>query len=404
MKRRYTLLLAVLLACGLAAPQTPAHAQGGLQISVQEPKYTFGDPITFGIVAQDSAVITEVTFLHRPVGETTARSSKVTYSTLSQTARFVLDPQQQRLAPFAVLEYWWQVRDAAGNELTTEPRQFEYSDNRFQWLARSDKALTVHWYTGDDRFGEAALEIAAAALSNIGQALDVEPPTAIDIFIYASDDDARPVLQAALAPLWAGGHADPALGVVVVVAAPDLEMPVTLERSLPHELAHLLIHSATGPNYALVPAWLNEGLATDFEDPPDPAQPDTLAAAWKNRTLPSLAGLCGPFPPEPARARLAYAESASVVRHIRERFGAAGLAALLRAYAAGLGCGDGVQQALGRPLAQLEAEWLAETMQSNPVSVRLRALAPWLLLGGLTLTAPALAGLLALRKRRDRMV
>jgi hypothetical protein len=57
-------------------------------------------------------------------------------------------------------------------------------------------------------------------------------------------------------------------------------------------------------------------------------------------------------------AALAYAQSASVVHYIAERYGASQLSALVAAYANGLSCDEGVRLALGISLSELENQWL----------------------------------------------
>ena len=99
-----------------------------------------------------------------------------------------------------------------------------------------------------------------------------------------------------------------------------------------------------------------------------------------------LDSLCGPF--QAQTARLAYAESESVVRFIESRFGAEGINRLLDAYAAGAGCDEGVQTSLGLSLAELHTRWLKELAPVDDPALRLAAWAPWLLLAGLVLLAP----------------
>ena len=137
---------------------------------------------------------------------------------------------------------------------------------------------------------------------------------------------------------------------------------------------------------------------------PDPDYPTALAKAREGGYLISLADLCGPFPADPLRAQLAYAESESAARYLHDRYGSQSVAALLAAYADGLGCSAGVERALGQPLADFESGWLAEAVNANPSMFKLRALAPWLVLAAMVLFAPALFWLLTHANAKARVV
>jgi hypothetical protein len=67
--------------------------------------------------------------------------------------------------------------------------------------------------------------------------------------------------------------------------------------------------------------------------------------------------LCIPFSPDPRTAVLSYAQSASVVQFIRQRYGADGIRRLLSAYADGASCTSGVEEALEVSFGKLENDW-----------------------------------------------
>ena len=191
----------------------------------------------------------------------------------------------------------------------------------------------------------------------------------------------------------------------MAAVAPGLEATTTMDNLIPHEITHLLIYKAVGSSaaYAQVPTWLNEGLAVLNQRQPNPDFPAVIAAANANGQLFSLGSLCGPFPSDPARRELAYAQSESVVRLIREQLGAKVFAPLLAAYADGASCEAGVERGLGISLAELEGRWLAGVVQANPVALKLRPLAAWLFLSLIVLVSLGLFLALALRgQARDR--
>jgi len=136
-------------------------------------------------------------------------------------------------------------------------------------------------------------------------------------------------------------------------------------------VAHLILAAALGASYEGIPAWFNEGLALMTAPEPDPTLESTLAVATREgRTFP-LEALCpstfGGLSPQ--EAALAYAQSESVMRYMVNRFGTSQVRTLLAAYASGLSCGDGVEQALGISLTELETQWhndLARAVTRTP--------------------------------------
>src|SRR5690349_23888211 len=122
-------------------------------------------------------------------------------------------------------------------------------------------SLHIHWYEGDPNFGQAALNGAQAGLTSISALMALDLTPAVDVFIYATQEDLRGTLVLG-GEDWVAGHADPALGVVMVAVEPDAEQNITLERRLPHELMHVMMYRSVGAGYHNLPAWLREGTAT----------------------------------------------------------------------------------------------------------------------------------------------
>ncbi len=395
-----------LIAWALAAAG-PTAAQGGIAVvAVPPPQYTFGEVLTFQVSARSAAPITSALVFYRPLGKERATAGKAEFSVSQEvTAMHTLDLKARVLAPFTTVEYWWEIHDQAGASLTTQPQTFYYEDNRFNWQTRTRDRVTVHWYRGDAEFGQAAVDIASAAVTQANKDIGAPLPDQVNVYIYADEQDLRAALGLAGRVVGVSGHADPGLGVVMAAVAPGLEATTTMDNLIPHEITHLLIYKAVGSSaaYAQVPTWLNEGLAVLNQRQPNPDFPAVIAAANANGQLFSLGSLCGPFPSDPARRELAYAQSESVVRLIREQLGAKVFAPLLAAYADGASCEAGVERGLGISLAELEGRWLAGVVQANPVALKLRPLAAWLFLSLIVLVSLGLFLALALRgQARDR--
>jgi hypothetical protein len=278
--------------------------------------------------------------------------------------------------------YWWTIITAAEDRLTTEPRTFVYADNRFDWQTLSDGIVNVHWYRGDLKVAQLALDVAVAGLNRARQDIDTHVfHRPIDIYLYASTSD----LSAALAAGMDSGTEALTLyetNVILVSFGPEGVNIPKLERVLPHEVTHALIHEATQSDHDHVPRWLSEGLATSVEYAfvPDPDAPSLLKQAIQEGEWLPLDTLCAAFPRDPAHSRLAYAQSASLVDYIRDRYGRQDLRDLVAAYADGATCEGGVNRVLDSTLSRLEAQWLTSLEPGSRWARLFRDAAPWLIL------------------------
>jgi hypothetical protein len=115
----------------------------------------------------------------------------------------------------------------------------------------------------------------------------------------------------------------------------------------------------------------------------------------------AIADLCEAFPLDASRAFLAYAESQSFVRFLRDTYGTSGLFSLASAYADGLSCEQGVMRALGASLVSLDTRWRESVLGQNVAGVFLRNMLPYLGLFVFMLLIP-LIGFFQRRPTDDR--
>jgi len=398
--RKLKLILALWWAVGLSGPgYSPALAQSGLHVEIfPAPEYTFAKVITFRISASSSVSISQVTLFYRVKPAADLQSAPAIFAAGQDVTGLVtLDLESAPWSPFTEIDYWWEVQDAAQSRLTTEPQSFQYVDNRFNWQELSQGPIAVHWYEGNQAFGQTALSTAVTGLTQASLTLGLAQPASVNIYIYADALDAQEALQPSR-HLWAEGRTFPDLQLAIVTVAPGLQASRDLGRQLPHEIMHLALAQRLGAGYARLPNWLNEGLAVMNQGQPDPELASALAQADEADALFPLANLCGPFPADPAQAQLAYAESESVVRYIRDHYPLATRAKLLDAYAQGAACEAGVAQGLNLSQADLEQAWradLAPAATTSPLWWPWAILSAVVLLGGVVMTLFTLSGLKA---------
>jgi hypothetical protein len=396
LRRTFFLLLLALPAFGFTRPP---QAGGGLDVRDIGISYDFGQQITFSARLTAAAPITEADISFRDVDEPNTRVEALTVSPDGSTS-YRYDAALNVIRPFATIVFSYQATLSNGQTVTSTPFYFRYEDNRFNWKSLADGPVTVHWHEGDDAFGRAALDAARAGLQGLGQIMPVSLDAPLDIYIYSNAGE----LQSALTlggSEWLAGHADPTLGVAMVSIAPGEMQTIELQRQVPHELVHIMLYRSTGPQgYNRLPAWLNEGIASMAELYPNPDYASALTLASGNGTLLPLDDLCASFPADSGRAFLAYSESDSFVRYLRDAYGYTGLVALTKAYSDGLDCEIGATRAVGTPLSQLDARWRESVLGQNVVGVATRNLLPYFVMLGFVLVVPLWTALASVRERR----
>ncbi|MGH2592952.1 MAG: peptidase MA family metallohydrolase [Anaerolineae bacterium] len=383
----------------------PLHAAQPAPIAARlTHDYVFAQQITFVLDATSDARITRAIVFYQS-DRSSLRQGEVAFT--PETTVHVEVLQELRggaIPPFSTVTYWWEIADEAGQTFTTPRVTFEYIDNRFDWRQVSDADVTVYWSEGDAAFGEAALDTAIESLPAIADEIGISPASDIEIYVYPSRDDLIGALRLGGRD-WAGGQARPELGVVLVDVPASPVAVSEMRRLIPHELTHLLVYAATQPNYDRVPSWLDEGLATANEGSPDPSLAVALDAALRAGRLLSFESLCAPFAADAGEARLAYAQSSSLVQFIRDRHGSQGIRGLLAAYRENAVCAPGAERALNMPLTALESEWRAQLTSGSgsAAGVVVDTSAPWLALSAIACLTllPILGGLPLIAHRKS---
>jgi hypothetical protein len=342
--------------------------------------YTFGQRMTFTLTADEiaaSEVAQVVLFFQSEAASQTFTVDLPPPTTWPLTHQ--IDLTTLRLPPFADVAYWWRVTLSDGAVIDLPAQTIAYTDDQFNWQTLSRNGVTARWVGDDLALGQLALDIVAESLPRLRQLLPVPEPVEFDLYLYPTSADLRAALRLT-GQEWVGAHAHPELGVLLVTAVNIRTAPADLRQSIPHEMAHLLLYQATGPNYDQIPQWFNEGLATYMEASPNPNYDLLLAEAVNGRTTIPLAELCATFPSREEQALLAYAQSVSVVRYIQAQYGNQAVRGLVSAFADGADCQSGVQRALGLTLDELSRDWLRNLEPRSPLAQFWQESGLWLLL------------------------
>jgi hypothetical protein len=368
------LIMALLLPAQVRAQSDAFQAEA-------EASYTFGQTMTFSLRAKSELPITAATLYFNT--ERMDSTFSVPFDVAAEREVVLVHEvslTQVQLDPFATIRYWWEV-ESGGDTYMVAEQSFEYIDDRFDWhqLVRGDTA--VYWTGAAANLGQVALDVVADVQPRLEAIFPETQPGFARIYIYPSTDYLRSALRLTGRD-WLGADAMPELGVVLVTAVNARTAASDLGQSIPHELGHLMLYRATGAGYGDMPRWLEEGVATFFEKEPNPAYENAVQDAVTNEETIPFSQLCVEFPAEAARTQLAYAQSASLVSHIRSEYGNEALREMITAYADGADCDSGVRRSLGISLTSLEEGWRERLVPESTTARFWKREGIWLLLAG----------------------
>jgi hypothetical protein len=398
MKSTSYLSLVILLGLALALFNArPAEAQAGIALENVEASHQFGEAITFVATLKSAVDIQSISIV---VSDEAQRLNQVATVIPQADGRmeFRLDTRQTLLRPFTLVKWSYQFTLSDGSVIQSETFYVRYTDNRFDWQTLESGTVRVNWYEGDANFGQAVLNTVQSGLGSVSQLMAVDLAQPIEVYIYANTDALAGTLALG-GESWVAGHADPALGVLMIAVEPGDQQGITMEQRIPHELMHVMMYRSVGPGYYNIPLWLREGMASLAEIYPNADYERVLADASAQNTLIPLKDLCTSFPADRGQAFLAYAQARSFTDYLYRTHGAIDLLSLITDYASGVDCEHGPERVFGAPLSNLEMNWRSSVLDQNTLLPALQGLSPYLVLLCLILMIPFIGIMITLRKK-----
>ncbi len=231
-------------------------------------------------------------------------------------------------------------------------------DDRFEWRTLEGPRVRLHWYEGDERFAQRALDIGEDAVERASELLGVTETDPVDFFIYASEGAFREALGPGTREN-VGGQANASIRTLFGLIEPTDIGSDWVDVLVTHELTHLVFGTAVRNPYHHPPRWLNEGLAVYLSEGYDAGDRTLVEGAAASGELMPLGALGGLFPTTRARFNLAYSESVSAVDHFIATHGEPKLVQLIRSYAEGVTDDEAFTDATGADLAAFDASWVA---------------------------------------------
>ena len=358
------IIIASLLLFAMVGPAIyPVSAQGQGQITVSniQVQGNYPQSLTFSCQDRDNTNITDIRLDYQveqmSFANVTSEAEASFNPSTSVNATYTLNMEQYgQIPPGVALDYWWTVKDAAGNKVETTPSQYTVVDNKHTWSTLTQGYINVHWYGQNQSFGQTIMNEAQSALSTINNDTGGKLDEAVNISVYTSVQDyAASVLGV---QEWSGGVTLSQYNSILVVIEPDAlssDLPATA-----HELTHAVIGQLTFNPYNSIPFWLNEGLAVhvQFTGGQLPSNfTSALSNGIANNNLISVRSLSDPFSAFADKAYLSYAESDSVVTYLINQYGSDKIHQLLNSFKQGSTYDDALQSIYGFNMDGLFNQW-----------------------------------------------
>lgn len=342
----------------------PAQTAGFTGFGAAEANATYGKEMTF-TVALPGGAPDRLDLLLQFEGSDATLVAPVEVSGSSATYRW--DAAARPVTPNTRITYRWRATTAGKVSFSSEGA-LVYDDDRagLDWHTASMGAATVHWYGGAEgqarRFGQLTADAANAAETLLGHTLSGP----IDIFVYVSRDE----FFGALGPdarEWTGAATFPWLRTIFMwLNAGSADY---LEKTIVHEVTHVVFHDATDNPFHGPANWFNEGLATWAERGSSDTQHATVAGEAGSGGVLAFDAIVDQFPIGGQAAGLAYAEGATMIQLIVDRYGRGAIAKIAAAWRAGATDAEALEAGTGLPADELYARYFASFAVDAPPPV-----------------------------------
>jgi hypothetical protein len=349
--------------CGPAIAPVSAQGQNQIAVSNSTIQVDYPNSLTFSCHIQNNTNITDIRLEYQVEQMSFAQvtsEAQVTFNpSTSVNASFELNMQQYgQIPPGVNIDYWWKVKDTAGNTMQTTPTQYMVYDNNHTWSTLTQGKINVYWYGQNKAFGSAVMTEAQNALKTIAGNTGAAPNKTVNISVYTSDQDYQSSVLGV--PEWSGGEEVSQYNAIYVILQPD-EMSAELS-AVDHELTHVIVNQIIYNPYNSIPFWLNEGLAvhiqfygvdlsSQFTSP--------LSTAISDDNLISVRSLSDPFSAYADQANLSYAESVSIIAYLINQYGTTKMSQLLDTFQQGSTYDGALQTVYGFNMDGLFTQWKA---------------------------------------------
>ena len=327
-------------------------AGGDLKVVSTGEEVSFPGNVDLSVTAEGDADIVEVRLFYRTVGGQVWAYAYPDFVPANRvTASLNLTGEVSTyLPPGTEVEYYYEITDAQGNVLRTEPTVVEYEDTRFDWEEVKVGPLTLRYYDQSDLRVRGVVRSLEADLARLQRVLQLDQTEEIKGVIYSRRSH---TLEAF--PQQSRTTTEQQTFQGFAFPESRLFLGLGMDRGLiVHESAHLLFDQAMGESALPTPAWLDEGFASYM----DPSVKIFSGGSLNDRTNPLRA--MNTVTGTPHSIGTFYQKSLSVVAFMIDEFGETSF----QRFISQLGNGSTMDAALtsvyGLDLDGLDTRWAGE--------------------------------------------
>lgn len=356
MGRVIRLLCAVLVAWAATVAWVPAAVMGFTGFGATSADATYGVSMRFSVELEGGPPDLLELLLQFP-GDDGLFVAPVEPS--GDGAEYVWDTADRHVTPNTRVTYSWRATEGGQVRISPEATLL-YDDDRpgLDWRSAQLGEATVHWYGTAEAIARGLGELAADGAASAEALLGHEMAGAVDIFVYDSQED----FFGALGPgarEWTGAATYPGLRTIFMsLTAGD---QAYRERTLVHEVTHVVFNDATDNAFHEPAKWLNEGFATWAESQSaGDERSEVEFEASSDDGLFAFEAIAAQFPIGERGARLAYAQGATMVDMIVAEHGREAVAEIAAAYRDGASDSEALRAGTGLTAEELFAGFYAE--------------------------------------------
>ena len=355
---RRSWLILILAACAALASAPPAFAHAdSITVSSSNVVSEFPEGMRFSIEVESDHEIEEIAVKFRA-----GTQEREVYGYMEFDSAKVLDSELfwrtntagRYIPPGTIIYYYFEIRDAEGNELVTDTAEFIYEDARFEWKEVSDGVIAVAYHGPVKSRAEKILEAITDTIDFMSPILGAETDEPIRTTMY---NNVKEMLEA-LPPgsstirreLITEGQAFTNLGTLLVLGGRGDVGTAS------HEVTHILTHRAGDSAARRVPSWLDEGLAEFGNRYPSFSYDIALEFAMAtDRMLPitSMPSLPG----NPEDVIIFYGMAKSLIEYMVIVYGPTAMRDLLASLKDGTPMDDAIMEIYGITRIELENDW-----------------------------------------------
>ena len=313
------------------------------------------DSVVVTALVDDAANVESVTFLYAilPEGALTREAAEINKGDVTRIrAEFPTRDPQLWIPAGADFEWRWEFVFDSGEKFETEPQIWRYEDPRFEWQSLKEGDLEVVWY--DNRgVAETMLQEGLAALEEISPFLGLDELIPIKIYVWANTGDAREVER-----IESERFEESVITGGTRVLADLVHIYQPSRWVVRHELTHVLTKLAGEGPYGVLPAWLDEGMATLAEGDWIERRGGALQFAINNDQVLSLRSMESPSN-RPGFVDIFYGQSAAIVLYLLGEYGTEKMNELFATFKEGSSVEDALDKVYGLSRDELDNEWRA---------------------------------------------